>query len=138
MNYEFKLPDIGEGLVEGEIVKWFVKAGDTVAEHQPLASILTDKAEVEIPSPKAGRIVKLFGKPGEKVKVHAPLVMFDLKGGASSAEERAAAPAAVAAAAPVKANGKPAKVEKPSAAAKAAVAEAPKPAAAPSAGGTFV
>ncbi|HXT01037.1 MAG TPA: 2-oxo acid dehydrogenase subunit E2 [Elusimicrobiota bacterium] len=135
MNYEFKLPDIGEGLVEGEIVKWFVKVGDTVAEHQPLASILTDKAEVEIPSPKAGKVVKLFGKPGEKVKVHAPLVAFDVKGGGDSHEEPVAAPAA---ASPVKSNGKAAKVEKPSAAAKAAVAEAPKPAAAPAAGGTFV
>ncbi len=64
MNFEFKLPDIGEGLVEGEIVKWFVKEGDTVAENQPLASVLTDKAEVEIPSPKSGKVLKLFGKPG--------------------------------------------------------------------------
>lgn len=137
MNFEFKLPDIGEGLVEGEIVKWFVKAGDTVAEHQPLASILTDKAEVEIPSPKAGKIVKLFGKPGEKVKVHSPLVTFELKGGASA--EPAEAPAAEAASAP-KSNGKAAKIEKPAASAKAAVAVAPKPATAPAApaGGTFV
>jgi pyruvate dehydrogenase E2 component (dihydrolipoamide acetyltransferase) len=134
MNYEFKLPDIGEGLVEGEIVKWFVKVGDTVAEHQPLASILTDKAEVEIPSPKAGKILKLFGKPGEKVKVHSPLVTFDVKGG-GAAPEPAEAPAPES---PAKSNGKAAKVEKPSAAAKAAVAVAPKPAAAPAAGGTFV
>jgi pyruvate dehydrogenase E2 component (dihydrolipoamide acetyltransferase) len=131
MNFEFKLPDIGEGLVEGEIVKWFVKVGDTVAEHQPLASVLTDKAEVEIPSPKAGKIVKLFGKPGEKVKVHAPLATFEIAGGASSA------PAAAAPAAPApKANGKAEKVEKPSAAAKAAVAVAPTPA--PSSGGEYV
>ena len=132
MNYEFKLPDIGEGLVEGEIVKWFVKVGDTVAEHQPLASVLTDKAEVEIPSPKAGKIVKLFGKPGEKVKVHAPLVTFELSGG-SAASSETPAPSAPA----IKSNGKAAKVEKPSAAAKAAVAVAAKPAPA-AAGGTFV
>ncbi len=130
MNYEFKLPDIGEGLVEGEIVKWFVKVGDTVREHQPLASVLTDKAEVEIPSPKAGKIVKLFGKPGEKVKVHAPLVTFELSGGASAPAE--AAPTKAASAAPAtKSNGKAAKVEKPSPAAKAAVAVKPAPAAAP-------
>ena len=73
MNFEFNLPDIGEGLVEGEIVKWFVKVGDAVQEHQPLAGLLTDKAEVEIPSPKAGKIAKLYGKPGEKIQVHAPL-----------------------------------------------------------------
>jgi pyruvate dehydrogenase E2 component (dihydrolipoamide acetyltransferase) len=130
MNYEFKLPDIGEGLVEGEIVKWFVKVGDTVAEHQPLASVLTDKAEVEIPSPKAGKIVKLFGKPGEKVKVHAPLAIFEIGGGADAPAD--AAPAAPAA----KTNGKAAKIEKPAASAKAAVAVAPAPVSA--AGGSYV
>ena len=133
MNYEFKLPDIGEGLVEGEIVKWFVKVGDTVTEHQPLASVLTDKAEVEIPSPKAGKIVKLFGKPGEKVKVHAPLVTFELSGHGSSAPE-----ASVPAASTTKSNGKAAKLEKPSPAAKAAVAVAAKPAPVSASGGTFV
>ena len=92
MNYEFKLPDIGEGLVEGEIVKWFVKVGDTVAEHQPLASVLTDKAEVEIPSPKAGKIVTLFGKPGQKVKVHAPLVILEVSGNGTAAKPSAPAP----------------------------------------------
>ncbi|PIR19301.1 MAG: hypothetical protein COV48_02770, partial [Elusimicrobia bacterium CG11_big_fil_rev_8_21_14_0_20_64_6] len=81
MNFEFNLPDIGEGLVEGEIVKWFVKVGDTVAEHQPLAAVLTDKAEVEIPSPRAGKITKLYGKPGEKIKVHAPLAAIETSGG---------------------------------------------------------
>jgi pyruvate dehydrogenase E2 component (dihydrolipoamide acetyltransferase) len=131
MNFEFKLPDIGEGLVEGEIVKWFVKVGDTVAEHQPLASVLTDKAEVEIPSPKAGKIVKLFGKPGEKVKVHSPLVVFEVSG--SSVSE---SPAPTAAA--TKSNGKAAKIEKPSLAAKAATAVAPKAAPAVAVGGTFV
>jgi len=83
MTYDFKLPDIGEGLTEGEVTKWHVKEGDTVAENQPLCSVLTDKAEVEIPSPKAGKVVKLFAKPGEKVKVHSPLVTFEL-GGASN------------------------------------------------------
>ena len=116
MNYEFLLPDIGEGLVEGEIVRWFVKVGDTVAEHQPLAAVLTDKAEVEVPSPKSGKIAKLFGKPGEKIKVHSPLAHIEVSGGAP-------APAKAAPAAP------------------APKAEAPKPApsAAPkSAGGEFV
>ncbi len=84
MNFDFNLPDIGEGLVEGEIVKWFVKVGDTVAEHQPLAAVLTDKAEVEIPSPKAGKITKLYGKPGEKIKVHSPLASIEVGGGVSS------------------------------------------------------
>lgn len=85
MNFEFNLPDIGEGLVEGEIVKWFVKVGDTVKEHQPIAAVLTDKAEVEIPSPKAGKITRLYGKPGEKIKVHSPLASIEVAGGVAAA-----------------------------------------------------
>ena len=85
MNFEFNLPDIGEGLVEGEIVKWFVKVGDTVKEHQPIAAVLTDKAEVEIPSPKAGKITKLHGKPGEKIKVHSPLASIEVASGVAAA-----------------------------------------------------
>lgn len=98
MNFEFKLPDIGEGLVEGEIVKWFVKEGDSIAENDPLASVLTDKAEVEIPSPKTGRVVKLFGRPGQKVKVHAPLVLLEISGNAPPIHQAAAGPAPVPAA----------------------------------------
>ncbi|MBI2789176.1 MAG: 2-oxo acid dehydrogenase subunit E2 [Elusimicrobia bacterium] len=99
MNFEFNLPDIGEGLVEGEIVKWFVKVGETVSEHQPIAAVLTDKAEVEIPSPKAGKIVALHGKPGEKIKVHTPLATIEISGGgaAEPAKEKVAVKNSVAA-----------------------------------------
>ncbi len=83
MNYEFKLPDIGEGLTEGEVVKWHVQEGQSVKENEPLCNVLTDKAEVEIPSPKTGKIAKLMAKPGEKVQVHAPLVIFELEGNVS-------------------------------------------------------
>lgn len=69
MPFEFRLPDIGEGVAEGEVVKWFVREGDTIAEDSPLVSVLTDKANVEIPSPKAGKVVKLHAQVGEKVKV---------------------------------------------------------------------
>ena len=69
MVYEFRFPDVGEGIHEGEIVKWHVKEGDSVKEDQTLAEIETDKAVVEIPSPKTGTIVKLYGKVGEKIKV---------------------------------------------------------------------
>ena len=89
MNYEFKLPDIGEGLAEGEVVKWHVKEGDMVKENQPLCNVLTDKAEVEIPSPKTGKIAKLFAKEGQKVKVHEPLVAFELEGGSAAASATA-------------------------------------------------
>jgi pyruvate dehydrogenase E2 component (dihydrolipoamide acetyltransferase) len=81
MSYEFKLPDIGEGVAEGEIVQWFVTEGQTIQEDQPLVSVLTDKANVEIPSPKSGRILKLHAAVGEKVKVGGPLVTFDVAGG---------------------------------------------------------
>ena len=59
----FKLPDLGEGLQEAEIVEWHVKAGDDVAADQPLLSVETAKAIVEIPSPYSGRIEKIFGQP---------------------------------------------------------------------------
>src|SRR5208282_6581615 len=77
MNFEFRLPDIGEGVAEGEVVRWFVKAGDTIREDDPLVSVLTDKANVEIPSPKSGRILSLHAQVGEKVKVGGLLVTID-------------------------------------------------------------
>lgn len=75
--FEFKLPDLGEGLEEAEIVSWLIKEGDVVIEDQPMVRVLTDKAEVEIPAPKAGRIAKLHAKDGDKVKVGAVIVEID-------------------------------------------------------------
>ncbi len=97
MAYEFKLPDIGEGVVEGEIVKWLVNEGEEVAEDQPLVEVMTDKATVTIPSPKKGRVVKRFGDEGAIAKVHEPLVTLDLAGDAPSeiaAEKREPKPEA--------------------------------------------
>ncbi len=85
-TYEFKLPDIGEGVMEGEIVKWLVSEGQTVAEDQPLVEVMTDKATVAIPSPKAGRVVKRHGKEGEIAKVHHPLVTIELDSAAARAK----------------------------------------------------
>jgi len=73
----FKLPDLGEGLQEAEIVTWHVKAGDTVAVDQPLASVETAKAIVDIPSPYAGKIVKLYGNERDVARVGQPLVAFE-------------------------------------------------------------
>jgi len=84
-TYEFKLPDIGEGVMEGEIVKWLVSEGQKVAEDQPLVEVMTDKATVAIPSPKAGRVVKRHGKEGEIAKVHHPLVTIELDSAAAGA-----------------------------------------------------
>ncbi len=79
MTYEFRLPDIGEGVAEGEVVQWFVKEGDTVHEDQPLVSVLTDKANVEIPSPKTGHVAKIHAQVGEKVKVGGILVTIEVE-----------------------------------------------------------
>lgn len=73
----FKLPDLGEGLQDAEIVSWHVGPGDHVVADQPLVSVETDKAVVEIPSPQAGRIAEIFGAPGDIVEIGAPLVEFE-------------------------------------------------------------
>ena len=73
----FNLPDLGEGLQEAEIVSWHVSPGDHVVADQPLVSVETDKAVVEVPSPRAGRVAELFGAAGDIVQVGAPLVAFE-------------------------------------------------------------
>lgn len=85
MVYEFKLPDIGEGIAEGEVVKWLVKEGAEVKENQPLVEIMTDKVNVEIPSPRNGTILKLMAKEGEAVKVGQVLLVIAEKGEQTSA-----------------------------------------------------
>src|SRR6516162_8986192 len=73
---QFTLPDLGEGLEEAEIVSWHVNEGDHVVADQPLVSVETDKAVVEVPSPWSGRIAHLHGAKGDLIKVGAPLVAF--------------------------------------------------------------
>lgn len=73
----FSLPDLGEGLQEAEIVSWHVAEGDHVVADQPLLSVETEKAVVEIPSPKSGHVSKLLAKPGDHVKVGAPVLEFE-------------------------------------------------------------
>ena len=79
-KHVFKLPDVGEGVVEGEIVDWKVKAGDSVTEDQPLVDLMTDKATVAIPSPVSGKVISTTGKPGDMVAVGAELIVFEVKG----------------------------------------------------------
>jgi pyruvate dehydrogenase E2 component (dihydrolipoamide acetyltransferase) len=83
-TYEFKLPDIGEGVMEGEIVRWLIKEGDVIGEDQPLLEVMTDKATVTIPSPRKGRVVKTHGKEGDIAKVHGVLVTLDVVDGESA------------------------------------------------------
>jgi pyruvate dehydrogenase E2 component (dihydrolipoamide acetyltransferase) len=101
MAFEFRLPDIGEGVVEGEVVKWLVKVGDPVREDQPMVEVMTDKATVEIPSPKAGVIREIRAAEGKMCAVGAVMVVIDESGAAASApapavsvEKAPAAPAA--------------------------------------------
>lgn len=102
MAFEFKLPDIGEGVAEAEIVKWLVAVGDTVKEDQPLVEVLTDKATVEIPSPRAGRVARLGGAEGATIPVGSVLIEIEVAG------EPAPAAAAASAAAPAGALARPA------------------------------
>jgi pyruvate dehydrogenase E2 component (dihydrolipoamide acetyltransferase) len=80
MPFEFKFPDIGEGLTEGEIVRWFVREGDEIKEGQPLVEVETDKALAEIPSPKTGVILRLMAREKEIVKVGQVIVVIGEKG----------------------------------------------------------
>ena len=93
---EFKLPDLGEGLTDGEVVRWLVAVGDAIELNQPIVEIETAKAVVEIPAPYAGTVVKLHAGEGESLDVGAPLISVDTAGGLAA--PAAAAPAAVAAA----------------------------------------
>jgi 2-oxoisovalerate dehydrogenase E2 component (dihydrolipoyl transacylase) len=86
-NYEFKLPDIGEGIAEAEIVAWHVKVGDTVAEDQQLADMMTDKATVEMESPVAGKVVKLAGEVGDQIPIGSVLVVIETEGAAAPPTE---------------------------------------------------
>lgn len=87
MSIEFILPDIGEGIVECELVEWLVKEGDTIVEDQPIADVMTDKALVQIPAMHAGVIDKLHYQKGEIAKVHAPLFAMTPSGDDAVAEE---------------------------------------------------
>ncbi len=76
-EFVFKLPDLGEGMVEVEIVEWHVKPGDIVAEGDPIADVMTDKANVEVPAPVSGTVLRTSGEPGDLVAVGAELIAFE-------------------------------------------------------------
>src|SRR5437763_4339953 len=86
--YEFKLPDLGEGLTEGEIARWLVAEGDEVAEDAPLVEIQTDKTTVEIPSPAAGKVASILVQEGETVPVGTVLVVIGEDGAAPADVEQ--------------------------------------------------
>ena len=79
-KYEFKLPDIGEGIAEAEIVAWHVKVGDTISEDQQIADMMTDKATVEMESPVAGKVVQLAGEVGDQIPIGSVLAVIETEG----------------------------------------------------------
>ena len=118
-TFAFKMPDIGEGVVEGEVVEWMVAVGDMVKEDDPILSVMTDKATVEIPSPVDGKVLSIVGEAGDTLPVGVVCIEFEVdgEGNASAAEE---APAA-------EPEAKPEPKAEPAPAPKAAPAPAPKP-----------
>jgi 2-oxoisovalerate dehydrogenase E2 component (dihydrolipoyl transacylase) len=102
----FRLPDIGEGIAEAEIVAWHVKVGDMVEEDQPVADMMTDKATVEMAAPVSGRVVEIAGAVGDQIAIGSTLVVFETEG-----EEAAAAPVAREEPAPAPAQQSPVRPE---------------------------
>ena len=91
-TFAFKMPDIGEGVVEGEVVEWMVSVGDTVKEDDPILSVMTDKATVEIPAPCDGTVSKIIGEAGDILPVGVVCIEFDVDGdGNASASDEAPA-----------------------------------------------
>ncbi len=86
-EFVFKLPDLGEGTVESEIAEWMVKVGDEVEEEDPICSMLTDKAAVELSAPVSGKVVALAGELGDVIPVGAPLITFSVDGAVEKAEQ---------------------------------------------------
>ena len=97
-THVIKMPDIGEGIAEVELVKWYVAVGDEVSEDQTLADVMTDKAMVEIPSPVVGRVVALGGEPGQVMAVGAELIRLEVAGDGNLREASRPAPVAATAA----------------------------------------
>lgn len=128
-THVIKMPDIGEGIAQVELVEWFVKVGDTVTEDQVVADVMTDKATVEIPSPVSGKVLALGGQPGEVMAVGSELIRIEVEGagnhqeGAGSAPaKQEAAPAAVVASKPEPVPEQPAAVTRAASASTASAA----------------
>ena len=116
-TYVIKMPDIGEGIAEVELVDWHVKPGDMVAEEQVLADVMTDKASVEIPSHVAGKVVALTGKPGDVIAVGSEIIRLEVEGKGNADDAGLPTPAKPAVvkveAAPAPASPKPAPAPAP-------------------------
>jgi 2-oxoisovalerate dehydrogenase E2 component (dihydrolipoyl transacylase) len=123
-QFVFKMPDLGEGTVDAEIVAWHTKPGDAVTEDQLIVEVMTDKAAVEVPAPVSGRVVSITGAPGDKVAVGSPLIVFEVEGAVTNGGA-GQSPAAVPPARPVEAA--PGNAPSPPAAVAPAPSVAPSP-----------
>src|SRR6476646_10048248 len=85
-RYEFKLPDIGEGIAEAEIVAWHIKVGDVIGEDQQIDDMMTDKATVEMESPVAGKVLELAGEVGDQIPIGSVLAVIETEGADRAAE----------------------------------------------------
>src|SRR3954466_15483064 len=95
-RYIVKVPDIGEGMTEAEIVAWHVAPGQVIREEDPLVDVMTDKATVELPAPVGGTVVAINGNPGERRPVGSELVVLDVAGAGNVAESGNTRPPAAA------------------------------------------
>ena len=111
-KYDFKLPDIGEGVVEGEVVTWHVSVGDSVSEDDPIVDVMTDKATVTIPSPTDGTVLSLNGEVGDMIAVGSVLIEFDTDGTVSETPNDAEEPEVIEEEEPEEEKKPPTKVEK--------------------------
>ena len=127
--HTIKMPDLGEGITEVELVAWHVKPGDSVAEDQVLADVMTDKATVEIPSPVVGKVLTLGGEVGQVLAVGAELIRIEVEGGGAVSDVPASVALAPQAAAPAMPTAPPAPRAAPAPSAAAAAAAASRAAA---------
>ncbi|AYN09704.1 dihydrolipoamide acetyltransferase family protein [Pseudomonas putida] len=111
-THVIKMPDIGEGIAQVELVEWFVKVGDIIAEDQVVADVMTDKATVEIPSPVSGKVLALGGQPGEVMAVGSELIRIEVEGSGNHVDVPQPKPVE-APAAPIAAKPEPQKDVKP-------------------------
>jgi 2-oxoisovalerate dehydrogenase E2 component (dihydrolipoyl transacylase) len=138
-QFVFKMPDLGEGTVEAEIIAWHTAPGAVVAEDQIIVEVMTDKAAVEVPAPVSGKVVSITGEPGEKVAVGSPLIVFEVSAAPTASPKVADRPAPSSAPPAPAAAASPARKElaatraaaTPAPAATCAPAATPAPAAAP-------
>src|SRR5258708_7588953 len=95
-QFVFKLPDVGEGTAEAEIVAWHVRPGDVIKEDAPLVDVMTDKATVEMTSPVAGKVISIHGEPGDMAPVGGPIAVFEVDGAGEEPTDRASSDAQTA------------------------------------------